>query len=347
VNAPLTEHLKTAVFRDEKIRFVVQLRIEKDWLRYSEGTLSRIIPRAENYDLSFLEIFHKFKNSFGQSCDAAYIVCDERDLPASKDEIRAAVLERFAIRIVWKSDFLDPGLLEEMSGLDQSVLDFEMALAAPAFVGLSRSTFSNMVSFEVFCRTRRQAPNHFVFNVPGDRLSRRYDNGARLVSHEVTNAINLREPLAPLSSQDIHWPISLCAHVSQLGDFVAQAGAVPGVYGGPIVCGLREGGAAATIEGFTITCEMPSLGLEYRALQHDGTWSAWVGQGEFAGSRGASLPLRGFSVRITGPLSLAFQCVCFGAFTGKPDLVQASVGQDCVADPPLALRAMQIVVRRI
>jgi hypothetical protein len=344
--APAAGCLKTAVFRDEKIRLVVQLRVEKDWLRYSEATLSPIIPAAENYNLSFLEIFHKIKTSLGQSVDSAYIVCDENDLPASKDEIRAAVSGRFGMKTLWKSDVLDSETLRELSTLDRTALDFEVALAAPAFVGLSRSTFSNMVGYESFCRTRRSPPNHFIYNGPGDHLGRRYDNGSRVGPHEVMNPIHLREPLVPLGWDDIHWPVSLCAHVSTLGDFVSEGGAVPGVYGGPIVCGLRHGDGQLAIEGFSLTWEMPSLGLEYRALRPDATWSAWAEKGEFVGTRGMGQRLLGFSVRLTGPLSLGFQCICFGSFVGKPDLVQAALGQDCAAEPPRVLRAMQIVFRR-
>jgi hypothetical protein len=87
--------------------------------------------------------------------------------------------------------------------------------------------------------------------------------------------------------------------------------------------------------------------LEYRAKRDDGNWTNWVPGGTFLGTRGQSRALLGFAVRLTGPLALGFYCLCVGSFVGKPDLVFAGPGQDCVTDEPRKLEAMQIVFRRL
>ncbi len=343
----LLRKLEAAVFRDKAIRFVVQLRIEKDWARYSSATLADIVDPSEDYNPSFLQIFQKIRHQWGDGCDAVYVVCDEADLPASKDEIRATVMAHHGIRLVWKSDVLSPQELDALSSLDRSILDFEMAVQAPIFVGISRSTFSNMVGFEAFCRTRRLVSHHFIYNVPGQHLGKRCDNGARLVPQDVTNTLYLREPLALPSGEDIHWRASLVAHVSSFGDLWSEAGFVIGVYGGALVCGTRGGGPAKLIEGFGIVAGMSSLSLEYRARLDNGNWTAWVPTGTFVGTRSQGRPLLGFAVRLVGPLALGFQSICIGSFAAKPDLVYAGAGQDCVTDAPLKLEAMQIVFRRL
>jgi len=339
--------LSTAVFADQAIRLVVQLRIEKDWARYSADTLAQSVHPSEEYHPSFLQIMQKIRNTLGHEADAAYVVCDEADLPVSKDEIREAVMATCGIRLVWKSDVLAEAELAAFTSLDRSILDFEMAVSAPVFTGLSRSTFSNMVSFEVLCRTRKPAPRHYIYNLPGERLGRRCENGARIVPHEVTNSLYMREPLRPPAWDDIHWRASLIAHIASFGDLVSEAAPVVGVYGGALVAGCRFAGEAKAIEGFGIVAGISSLSLEYRAKRDDGIWTGWVANGTFIGTRAQSSALLGFAVRLTGPLALGFTCLCIGSFVGKPDLVHAGPGQDCVTDEPRKLEAMQIVFRRL
>ena len=237
--------------------------------------------------------------------------------------------------------------LAALSTLETSILDFEVALQAPIFVGLSRSTFSNMVSFEALCRTRKPAPHHYIYNFPGDQLGRRCDNGGRLVPHEVTDKLLLREPLAPPAWDDIHWRAALTAHIAYFGDLVSEAAPVVGVFGGSLVCGSRFGGDLKVIQGFSIVPVLSTLSLEYRAKLEDGSWTAWVTHGTFIGTRGQARALFGFAVRLTGPLALGFYCLCIGSFVGKPDLVYAHANQSCETDGPHKLEAMQIVFRRL
>jgi hypothetical protein len=57
------------------------------------------------------------------------------------------------------------------------MIDFEMALNAPRFIGNSLSSFSNHVAVEKFARQRVPVRDHFIYNAPGDRVLERADNG--------------------------------------------------------------------------------------------------------------------------------------------------------------------------
>ena len=339
--------LRAAVFADQAIPLVVHLRIEKDWETFSAARLAPILDPGEDYHPSFLHIMRKIRNGLGDDADAAYVACDEDDLPVSKDEIRAAVMESCGVRLIWKSDVLGRGELAALSNLDRSILDFEMAVRAPIFVGLTRSTFSAMVSFEALCRTREPASRHYIYNLPGDRLGWRSDNGAFQFPLAAINGLHLREALAPPSPDDIHWRASLTAHIGSFGDFTSDAAPIVGVYGGALVAGCRFAGDAKVIEGFSLVSGLGSLSLEYRAKLEDGSWTKWMPSGTFVGTRGQSRVLRGFAVRLTGPLALSFHALCIGSFVGEPDLVYAGPEEDCVTEAPRKLEAMQIVFRRL
>ena len=339
--------LTNAVFRDTAVNLVVQLRIEKDWAKYAAETLTPIVDATEEFNPSFLQIFEKIKNDLGQECRAAYVVCDEADLPTSTDEIRAVVKDQFGIHLTWKSDVFSATEFAALTNLDRSLIDFEMAVQAPVFIGLSRSTFSNMVSFELLSRRRSPPASHYIYNVPGKHLGRRCDNGSRIVPHEVTNRLYLRQPLAPPSCDDIHWTTALVAHIAGHGDLRSDAGAVIGVDSGALVCGLRPGDGRQCIEGFVIVPRISILSFQYRAMLADGQWTDWAAGGTFVGTRHQGRPLLGFAARLIGPLSLSFYCLCVGSFSGKPDLVYAGAGQDCVAEDRRSLEAMQIVFRRL
>lgn len=64
-----------------------------------------------------------------------------------------------------------------MTALDASLIDFEIARTAEFFVGLSRSTFANLVSFERFCLAYSNKNRDFIYNLPGPTLGRRVDAG--------------------------------------------------------------------------------------------------------------------------------------------------------------------------
>jgi hypothetical protein len=166
-----------AVFKESGVGVVAQLRIENDWHSHTAHRLTPFAAPSEDNNPSFTDIIGKIKRTIDDA-DAIYVVCDEAALPVGKSEIRAAIKSEFGIDLFWKSDFLNADELDEMSLLDLSSLDFEMAVAAESFVGLTRSTFSNLVSLEKYVRTRAPAKRHFVYNIAGAKLELRTDNGA-------------------------------------------------------------------------------------------------------------------------------------------------------------------------
>ena len=161
---------------------VVQMRIETDWQTFSAITLQPTIGSDEDYLPSFSDIIAKVVNTFGADCGEIYVVCDEAALPVSREEIRRVCRDVFGVTLYWKSDLLDAALLDSLSVLERSVLDFDMALHAHRFVGLTRSSFSNLATFERYCMTERAVRGHYVYNVPGPLVLERHDSGAYAIA---------------------------------------------------------------------------------------------------------------------------------------------------------------------
>jgi hypothetical protein len=57
------------------------------------------------------------------------------------------------------------------------LLDFELATSGKNYVGISRSTFSNMVTFEKYARTQKLVTTDYIYNNNLSELSLRTDNG--------------------------------------------------------------------------------------------------------------------------------------------------------------------------
>jgi len=167
--------LARRVFTDMGIQVVLQLRIEQDWARHAREELRPLLGATEDYAPSFETILRKVKASLPAWKHGIYAACDENDLPLDKETIRALARRQVGIELLWKSDLLARARL---SALSRSLLDFEMALRAPVFVGLTRSSFSNLAAFETFCRTRAPAPAHYIYDTKSLLLQQRRDNGA-------------------------------------------------------------------------------------------------------------------------------------------------------------------------
>ena len=90
-------------------------------------------------------------------------------------EIKATIKNDFDIELFWKSDFLSEQETRQLSLLDLSLFDFEMAITARMFVGTTRSTFSNMVALEKYARTGVSVDTTISTNIrrPGTRASPR------------------------------------------------------------------------------------------------------------------------------------------------------------------------------
>jgi hypothetical protein len=338
--------LSDIVFAGLGIRTVVQFRIERDWVKHCQNVLANDSEPNEDYLLSPVEIINKLKNTREVPSDIAFVICDEAMLLVGKEEIRDEVRSRCGVTLVWLSDILTPSELSSFSTLEQSVINFEIAVRAPYFVGLSRSSAANLVLMEAFARNRRSITTHYIYNLPGDVLGRRMDNGAEIKPSLVVNKLQARECLIPPSDEDCRWPAVLTAHIGGFGDLVSDGCPIPGVRGGPLVCGVRNNQDGYLIEGFHLAVGPASpVGVEYRILQDDGSWTPWVESGGYVGTREQHRAICGYSVRLIGPLSKRFRCVCAGSFVGYPDLVVVQDGEACCAPDSAKLEAMQIVFR--
>ena len=128
---------------------------------------------------------------------------------------------------------------------------------------------------------------------------------------------------------------SLLAHIAHEGDVLNEAA---------LIGGKRDAGRA--IQGFAITVPLPASEIEYRALFPDGTWTDWRPGGAFVGSRGRSLSLRGFAVRLLGQAAADFECRYGAVFLGEPEMIEAAGGQECRSASGADLEAMVVLLRR-
>jgi hypothetical protein len=168
--------LKNFVFGSLGIDMVVQLRIESDWRDHFAYTLRPILGDSEDNGIGFLEILSKVRNTF-PDLKILYATSDENAMLSSKNEIREACRSRFGLELLWKSDLLDPSLTGQLTPLDLSLIDFEIAKSSRRFVGLTSSTFSNMLGIEKFADTGQPVTGHYIYNRLGDVVVERKDNG--------------------------------------------------------------------------------------------------------------------------------------------------------------------------
>jgi hypothetical protein len=335
------------VFVARKLKLVCQLRIEKDWVTHAATLRENSDGFSDDPAPSYAEIFLKIISTL--SADAigrqVYVVCDENSLPVGKETIRNEMAAAFGLTLIWKSDILSAAEMQLLSVLDQSIIDFEMAVRAPAFVGLTRSTFSNAVTAEAFCRRGKLPMNHYIYNQMGPQLGVRHDYGAHVDPGEATNPLYRRTALVADSIGDCVWPAVLTAHLSQRGDFRTGNGAVAGGRRVPLVVGVR-GDKGRWIEGFSLEIlGGGNGGIEYRGRLAGGEWTGWVGPGGFVGSKGLGQGLTGFAVRLTGQWALSYECVCVGSFSGNTELIQGRHGQECASQDGSPLEAIQLVFR--
>lgn len=173
----LFSRIATSVFNAHNIDTVVQTRYEEDWRIHSQYTLEPLLGSGEDFCIPPDAIMHKVAASFSDKPGMVYVSCDQNHMPMSKADTKRIVFERSGINTLWKSDLLTEDEHSEMTPLDASLIDFELAKTAERFVGLSRSTFGNLVAFERFSAAYRNRNVDFVYNLPGDQLGRRTDAG--------------------------------------------------------------------------------------------------------------------------------------------------------------------------
>jgi hypothetical protein len=85
--------------------------------------------------------------------------------------------------------------------------------------------------------------------------------------------------------------------------------------------------------------------IEYKVYAADGRETPWVTEGKLCGTRGQSLPLTGFAVRLAPRLSGEFDVVYRGAFFASGPVPAVRNGEPCV--PPLPGDPLEAVEVRI
>ncbi len=139
--------------------------------------------------------------------------------------------------------------------------------------------------------------------------------------------VSLGPPLAPRPRDGLQVVVN--AHVGLRGDIFGPGGFVD------------EGADRYTIQGLEIESETGAI--EYRVRYPDGAWSEWVGEKFFAGTRGQSLSLTGFSARITEAFRQQFEIQVRGLFVGGI-AVDARGGADCVTATNAHLRGVHVML---
>jgi hypothetical protein len=306
---------------------VVQLRIERDWQDHVAALLGTALPdNGELYAPGADAILAKVAATLGPAAERVFVVWDEGDLPEPQMAIRARA-QTLGITLFSKSDFLPAAALGRLDPLEASIMDFAVARQARVFVGLSRSTFSNLVTFEA-----GGTPLHYIYNNPGPLLARRWDHGTCADAASAGNPLIARERLVAGDEPVASTGLKLTVHLAGFGDLSNS----------DALCAGIAGDAARAIEGFMIQAVSPgAVALEYRAFSADGTASEWAPVGTFVGSRGLGATLAGFAVR---PATGGFVTTTAGQFDGRAELVLAGPGEACMGG---VLTAMQVVVEAV
>lgn len=314
------------IYNKRGVMYAIQMRIEKDWENFS------------NRFLSYQEIIRKTLNTFS-NVNSLYILCDEKNTD-KKNALSNYLWNNFNIKAYYKSDFFD---IRDKNNLFLSLVDFEMAPNAPVFIGNSESTFASFVAYEKFCQTYEIVRGSYIYNVDGDFLLERYDNGGSTNSKFAEDKINTRAKIfeLPFSLKERVFKAVLTTHISNYGNFVSAGLLKDGGILGNLVGGSVDN-KSRKIEAFSLKSKSEDIVFEYRAKLSNGTVTEWRQDGEFSGTIGQGLPLSAFAVRLVGPVSLICGCMYAGYFEGEAFPVQSSDGEWCEVDGKSNLQAMQI-----
>lgn len=131
------------------------------------------------------------------------------------------------------------------------------------------------------------------------------------------------KPRARAATAQPAGPVSVVAHIQDVGDVDAAGGDWVGKRGG-----------GRWIEGFALL-PVSDVVAEYRVADSD-----WVKAAGFAGSRGMGTPIRGFAVRAPG-----YECRYRATFVGGAKSGWVRDGAVCAAAGWPAVEAMRIVLR--
>ncbi len=124
------------------------------------------------------------------------------------------------------------------------------------------------------------------------------------------------------------------AHIRNIGDVT-----------GPCGTWIGQPGSGLWIEGFNIKLRngMPPGTIKYRAIYDLGRVLPWVDGGDYCGSRGMSVPLRGFCIRVSDAAAGQLHCEYSARFQDGETMGPAPAGQPCQSAHSAPLEAFQIV----
>jgi len=129
--------------------------------------------------------------------------------------------------------------------------------------------------------------------------------------------------------------LRIVAHIANRGDMVAGLDAWAG-----------ERGSGLQLEGLAVT---PTEGidpddLEYQAMLHDGSLTAWHRDAAFCGTRGDILPLRGFALRLVGDAAATHRISYAAVFVDGSQVGPVGDGTLCAAPSEAGLEAIYVMV---
>lgn len=178
---------------------------------------------------------------------------------------------------------------------------------------------------DAFLRTYGRAVEFIMFCRRACLIKKRLPPAARDVS--------AGQPLVTKGTDSRSVPVSILGHLAYSGDVVGPSGFV------------NPGSDAFTFQGLAIYSD-DDAAVEYRVRFPDGSWSTWTQQGNFAGTRGQSMFLTGFTIRLSENAKKRYTLCAFGRFVGSGNPVVVSDGQDCLSLSGEALCGIQVQVAR-
>ena len=132
--------------------------------------------------------------------------------------------------------------------------------------------------------------------------------------------------------------VDVLAHIHNVGD-------VKGA-GGMWIGQPRTG---RWVEGFSIDPRrgLSQSDLEYQSMSHPDQPPEWTLGGEYCGTRGKSLPLRGFRVQLRNAAAEKFRCEYSGFFMDGSTVGPMTAGEICRSITWQPLEAFKIVISRL
>ncbi len=159
----------------------LQLRVERDWQEYVLRRFGQLPFVSPEEDLS-TDVGHILGKIAATPALASFkrilVCCDEDDLLLSQTAVET-IGRSCGFEAIFKSRLGGRIDLPE-SRLMRSAIDFEICLGLDSYVGLSRSTFSNLLCLMKSLEMYPEHPRHYIYNSPGPTVVPRTDFGLQV-----------------------------------------------------------------------------------------------------------------------------------------------------------------------